>query len=98
MWVCEPCLRDTDTASILPVSYGRCEDCGKSWPCHDVTKREPRASLPMPRAFRCRDCGRPLTTTTERKLRVDPYLDELKNVQQKGRWCKKCYEEMLREI
>lgn len=39
MWVCNKCLRDDDTSSILPVSYGRCEVCGKISPCYDVTTR-----------------------------------------------------------
>lgn len=48
--------------------------------------------------LRCKDCGRVLKTKKERKLTVDPYLDEIKNKQVKGRWCNYCMRSMCADI
>ena len=44
MFICEDCLNDKEIAkryadcgkSILPVSRGNCEECGKVKDCHEV--------------------------------------------------------------
>lgn len=36
MFVCEKCLKIDERCSILPISYGRCERCGKTKDCHEV--------------------------------------------------------------
>lgn len=39
MFVCDPCYSKSPSAysySPWPVSFGRCEDCGRTAGCHDV--------------------------------------------------------------
>lgn len=35
MFICEECLEKYTNWSV-PISYGRCEDCGKTKPCVDI--------------------------------------------------------------
>jgi len=36
MFVCEKCLKPEDKHSVLPMSHGRCEVCGKTSDCYEV--------------------------------------------------------------
>jgi len=36
MFVCEKCLKPEDKHSVLPISHGRCEVCGKTSDCYEV--------------------------------------------------------------
>ena len=45
MFFCEKCRKDRDWPSSISRSYGRCEMCEQSAPCHDV----PCKFLPEPK-------------------------------------------------
>jgi len=53
--------------------------------------------LKKARPLKCKDCGKVLEKH-ERKIRVDPFMDEIKNVIVKGRWCDFCMKQMEDDI
>lgn len=42
MYICPNCLEPDDKASILPMSIGPCEVCGKTAHCHEVDNHNER--------------------------------------------------------
>lgn len=39
MFICETCLKNNYTNFAIPVSYGKCEDCGEHAPCCDIQSK-----------------------------------------------------------
>ena len=53
MFLCDPCYKKVQQDPALQVSYspwetshGRCEDCGRTKPCHDVHVRKKPSTQP----------------------------------------------------